>query len=77
MFNENFKIVWTFYYRDLRNYRNKRETMLEIVSLMNHQKIFVWLFFLTNLTNYMTVFLFFKSTFNDVTDVYFNWRHTR
>jgi hypothetical protein len=31
----NFK-MWKFNYHDLRNYRNKRETMLEIVSLMNH-----------------------------------------
>jgi hypothetical protein len=33
--------------------------------------------FLTNLTKYMAVFHFLKSTSNDVTDVYFNWRHTR
>ena len=61
-----------FNYRDLRNYRNKRETILEVASLMNHETICAWF-----LTKYMAVFHFLKSTSNDVTDVYFNWRHTR
>ena len=33
--------------------------------------------FLTNLTKYMAVFTFSNRRSNDVTDVYFNWHHTR
>ena len=57
--------------------RNKRENNVRDCFSNEPLKNICLILFLTNLIKYMAVFHFLKSTSNDVTDVYFNWNHTR